>query len=331
MRRLVVLVAVLCAVSPFTVSAEIAVRPFFIDVTLSPRESVTEQIKIDSSYEFRTTTIFPTVNEITVGTEGEIKEFIPPVMTDRSQTVTSWIDISRAQIPLPANESVEIPLKITAHPQAEPGEYHVFIGMVEARNRTIADQIVSDGDAKGVIAKVTIRDDRTESMRVSTLSVDRFVTKPDSETIEVTVTNPGEVASVPKGELVFYNARGIEVGAIDVNQQNTSLPPGTEHTFEVPMVIDGGIGRFKANLNMTYGATQAGNLFDTTSFFLVPVWYLFMFFAGLLALVSLLSVLIKRSMTVGASSEHGDEVAMYVRDGHNLEPKDHDIDLSDNN
>jgi len=315
---------------PLTASAEITVRPFLIDVTLSPRESVTEQIRIDSTYEFRTATIFPTVNEITVGTEGEIREFVPPVMTDRSQTVTSWINISRAQIPLPANESVEIPLKISAHPQAEPGEYHVFIGMVEARNRTIANQIVSDGDAKGVIAKVTIRDERTEAMRLSAMSVDRFVTKPDSETVEVTITNPGEVASVPEGELVFYNARGIEVGSADVNTQKTALQPGAEYTFEVPMQIDGGLGRFKANLNMTYGAAQIANLYDTTTFFLIPVWYLVLFSAGLLVLISLLSVLIKRTMAVSATAEHGDEVALFVRDGHNLEAKDHDIDLSDN-
>ncbi len=329
MKRSALLLGFLMLLLPSAASADLTIRPFFIDVSLTQRESATEIIKISSTYEHRKATVFPTVNEITIGTEGEIKEFIAPVMTDRSNSVTSWIEISRGQVAVAPGTEVEVPLKVTAHPLAIPGEYHVFIGMVEARNRTIADQIVAKGEAKGIILKVTIEDQRVDSMKVARLSVDRFITNADSQTIDITVENPGEISSAPKGELVFYNTRGAEVGAVAVNEDGVAIPAGGERTFAVQVPFEKDIGRFKANLNLTYGGTQTASLYDTTSFFMVPIWYLLLFGFGLLALVTLLTMFVHRAVSANVPDEHGEEVSMYFRDGHDANPQDHDIDLSE--
>lgn len=327
-RGLLAMLIVLMVIPSISVANEITVRPFLIDKTLVPRESATEMIKIKSSYPNRKSILYATVNEITIGADGEIREFISPVMTDRKTTITSWIEISRGRIEVLPGEEVEIPITVTAHPYAEPGEYHAFIGIVETPKRDTAEAIAMNGNAQGVILKVTIADERVDSMRVSSMQVDRFVTDPDSQMVLVTVQNPGELSSAPEGELVFYNSRGIELAAVPVNEMKQTIAPGEEKTFEVQVPFGNDVGRFKANLNLRYGANQRASLYDTTSFFMLPMWYLIVFGVGVLLLIVVFSLLFRRAMYSGHPDEHGDEVAMFIRDGHDANPLDHDIDLS---
>ena len=45
-------------------------------------------------------------------------------------------------------------------------------------------------------------------------------------------------------------------------------------------------------------------------------------------LIVVLLVLMRNRRNEYVSSEDGDEVSMYIRDGHAANPQDHDIDLS---
>lgn len=329
MKVFVVALALVAMVGPSLVAAsEISIRPFLIDKTLVPRESASEVIRLQNDYAVRKAVIFATVNEITVGTDGDIKQFVSPVMTDRTNTVTSWIKIQRGRIEVPAGETVDVPLTISVHPHAQPGEYHLFIGLVEARNRSVAEERALAGDAPGVVVKVTIDDERVDSMRVASMQVDRFITNPEQQHVAVTVANAGELESAPSGELVFYNSRGAEVAAVDVNTQGATIKPGDEKTFSVPVPFDDDLGRFKANLTMRYGKNQQASLHDTTTFFMMPLWYLALFGVGLLALVAVTVLLVGRNLRHASVSEHGDDVTMFVRDGHDPNPLDHDIDLT---
>lgn len=330
MKLRVLLIGLLLMAQPtFALAGEVTIRPFLVDKTMVPRESAVETIRLENNYEFRKTVIFATVNEITVGTDGEIREFVSPVMTDRTTTVTSWIEIGRGRIEIMPGEVADIPLTINVHPYAEPGEYHVFVGFVEARNRPLAEKQALNNDAPGVIVKVTVADERVDTMRVASLQVDRFVTDPDEQMVEVTVENPGELPSAPEGELIFYNSRGIEVASTNVNEEKIVIPPGAERTFSVAVPFDDDLGRYKANLNMRYGANQQASLYDTTTFFMMPIWYLLAFGVGILLLVFVLILLFRRALSTNEVSEHGDDVAMFVRDGHTPNPQSHDIDLTD--
>jgi hypothetical protein len=332
MFRSILFVLLACFLLPSLVLAnEITIRPFLIDNVMVPRESKEEYIRLQNDYEFRKAVIFATVNEITVGSDGEIRQFVSPVMTDRTTNVTSWIEIGRGRIEVPAGEAVEVPLTIRTHPYAEPGEYHVFVGFVEATNRTVAEQTALAGDANGVIVKVTIGDERVDSMRVTSLEVDRFVTNTDSQQVLVTVQNPGELPSAPSGELIFYNNRGIEIAVTPVNERGVQIAPGGAETFAVTVPFENDLGRFKANLNLRYGANQQANLFDSTSFFMIPLWYLIAFGVAVLGLLVIFSIIFRRTMQTNQAAEHGDEITMFVRDGHDPKPQDHDIDLSEKN
>ncbi len=316
--------------SPFTtIASEITIRPFLIHETLEPRESVTNLVVINSEYETRKAIVYATVNEISVGIDGEIKEFISPVMTDRTNTVTSWIEITRGRIEIPAGESREIPLTIRLHPQAKPGEYHVFVGLVEAKNRPAARSIAMKGDADGVVVKVTVPDQRSDNLKISSFSVQRFVTGDKNRDVEIELENVGDLPTAPEGEIIFYDSRGNEVSSVLL--AGDSIDPGSVGVIKTEIPPTNGLGKFKANLSLNYGANQAASLFDTTFFYLMPLHWMIALFLGVLV-ISVLTVLLMKKAFGGDSDgdnyeDSFSEVTMYVKDGHSPDPKDHDINL----
>jgi hypothetical protein len=326
---LVALTLFFSALAPVVVLAsEITVRPFLIDETLEPRDVSVTNITIKSDYPVRKAILYATVNEITLDAAGEIREFVSPVMTDRTNTVTSWIEISRARIEVPAGETKEVPLTIRVHPKAEPGEYHVFIGIVEAPNRPKAETIALAGEAKGVLVKIVISDQREDSMHISSFTVDRFVTGDDSREINIEVENKGDIASAPEGEIVFYDARGIEVDSLPV--AGNLIAPGETGVLTARVPVTGELGRFKANVTLNYGGSQKASLFDTTYFYLLPTNLLALLFGGILIVSILLTLLFRRAFFKYEDDDDYQEVTMYVRDGHDPNPQDHDIDLKNN-
>lgn len=311
-----------------TFGSEITIRPFLIDETIAPRGDSQNLITIKSDYPHRKAILYATVNEITLDSEGEIKQFVSPVMTDRTNTVTSWIEISRGRIEIPAGETREVPLTIRLHPYAEPGEYHVFVGFVEAPNRPTAQSKAMSGDADGVIVKVTVSDERKESMRISSFLINRFVTGDDSRTINIEVENTGDTASALQGEIIFYDSRGVEVSSVDV--EGSSIEPGTVGVIQSQVPLGDELGRFKANVALKYGKNQAASLYDTTMFYSMPLYLMFILF-GVVLVASIFMALLFRKVLVGNREEEMfDEVNVYVRDGHDENPKDHDINLKNN-
>ncbi len=326
---LLLLTATAClSFAPLAAASGITIRPFLIDETLEPRGVATNEIFITSDHPApRKATVYATVNEITVDASGEIKEFISPVMTDRTNTVTSWIEVSRGRITIPPGETATLPITVRTHPFAEPGEYHVFIGLVEAPNRPTAENIAMAGNARGVVLKVTIDDQRKDGLKIKNFLVDRFVTGEDSRLITVNIENTGDLPASPEGEVVFYDSRGSEQMAVPVSAAGKLVQPGEEMTLTTNVPIEGDLGRYKANLTLRYGERQSAALYDTTFFYLVPTQTLFVIFLFTLLFVLTSVFLLRRVFTGQREGGDFEEVSMYVDEESVREPQDHDIDL----
>lgn len=310
-------------------AAGIDIRPFLIDLELAPRDARTQTITLQNNYPTRKAVLYATVNEISVDSVGEIKEFVTPVMTDRTNTVTSWIEINRGRQEVLPGETLEIPMTVKVHPYAEPGTYHLFIGLVEASKRNVAEAVAMAGDANGVIVKIVIADQRQDSMRISSFLIDRFVTGEDSKVVTIEVENMGDLPSSPSGEVIFYDSRGVEVDSLLVTADQ-QIAPGETAQIQTTVPLTSTLGRYKANVSLSYGQNQVASLYDTTYFYLVP-WNIAVMLFGAICVVSLLvTLLLRRALMSRDYDEDGDEVVMYVRDGHDPQPQDHDIDLKKN-
>lgn len=314
-----------------TFASEVAIRPFLIDETLTARGVATNVINLSSGYTNRKAVLFATVNEITTDATGEIKEFISPSMTDRTQTAASWIEVTRGRIEIEPGATVEIPLTIRTHPFAESGEYQVFIGFVEAPNRPKAEEVALTGKAKGVIVKITIDDEKKESMRISGFMVNRFIIGEDKRDIDIKIENNGDIGLRPVGEIVFYDSRGMEVSSVPVNENASVIAPGENVTLSAKVPIDNKMGRYKANVLLRYGDRQSASLQDTAMFYMMPLHLLVALFGAILTVTLVMVFLFRRTESAYYDDdEKVDEVRMYIREGEETQSSDHDINLKKN-
>lgn len=314
----------------YSVQAEdFTVRPFLIDETVEARELLQRDVTLVNKTS-RRLNIYATVNEISVDSSGEIKEFVSPIMTDRTNTVTSWAEIKRGRIEVEPGESVDVPLAFRIHPSAESGEYHVFIGFGSASKRYQVERAALNGELDGVIVKLTIDDKTTEYLRITSFVIDRFITGEADKSVEIKLENLGDTTVVPQGEIIFFNSNGEELDAISFNENQISVPSGEEVTINSEIPFEDQIGRFKANLTLQYGDKQKASLHDSTQFYMMPLYIIIFMLVVAILLTILIFILLTRALSARDEEVDGYDLPFMVRDGHEAEPKDHDIDLSKN-
>jgi len=326
MRTTLVIICLLAWFVPALVLANsYSVTPLIIERDVAPRDMLEESIKITNTGS-TPIKIFPSVNAISLGEDGSIQEFIAPAMTDQTTNIASWLAISRARIELAPGETKRIPLSITVNPQAVPGEYYALIGFGSGDKRDEAEAAVVRGAAPGVTVRLAIADKKNEYLRLHGFVVDRYVTNAAESSVRYELENIGDVPITPSGEIIIYDVRGKEVASVPVNQENTVIAAGERVTFNAALPDTGNFGRHKAFLNLEYGSAQRANVYDTTFFTVVPLFYIAMLFVALLAVTVLLTVLyIVRNRKHASIDE--ESVAMYIRTGVHTELADHDINL----
>ncbi len=301
------------------------VTPLVIEREVEPRSIMAEEIKITNTGTY-VLKIFPTVNAITLGSEGEIKSFETAVMTDQTQSVTSWLALSRARLELKPGESVKLPLEIKVHPQAVPGEYYAFIGFASADKRDEAERAVEQGGVPGVTVRLSIADKSSEYLRLQSFVVPRYDFGKSSDVIVYDLENIGDLPIVPAGEIIIYDIRGKEVATVPVNPERLTIASRGSKKFTAPMPDTGTFGRHKAYLNVEYGSKQRANIYDITFFTVVPLKILIALFLILLTCALALTLwYIYRTRKLQPVDD--ESVAMYVRTGEYSELQHHDINL----
>lgn len=311
-------------------ATDLRVDPILIDESAAARDVITKDITISNLVDHRLE-IFATVNEVEVGTTGEIKQFITPSMTDQTNTVTSWLEISRGMIELDSHSTTSLPLTLRINPYAKPGVYHAFIGFVSAENRPQAEAVALRGDANGTIVKITIADKKNELLRISLFSMNRFIFLASQHEVTVEVENRGDTSATPKGEIIFYNSRGEEVTSAKVNEEGVSIPPGQTRSLSANVPFFDKLGRFKANVKLDYGEVKKSTIADTSQFFMVPLYIVVATCIAIVIISLLVTYLLRRAFHDELHEEDaGNEVPLYIRNDRSHEVKDHDIHIQKN-
>ena len=300
------------------------VAPLVIDRELEKRDIISETITI-TNRENRIVRVYPSVNEVAVSEGGTIQSFAEPSMVDRTDSVTSWLSISRQRIQLEPLETKEITLSIQVHPEVKPGEYHAFVGFGEGSNRPEAESKVRNGQAPGTIVRIAVDKVQNQFLRLEKFSVERFVTEDKTKAITYTLHNPGKSPVTPLGEIIFYDNNGIEVGSVKLNEQDESKE------FVLPLPDTLGLGKYKAFLSVEYGEHLTASVHDTAFFYVLPLKELIIIFVVLAIMAILIALYVHRKYDMGTGDpDDADEVPMYLR-SERSESKEHDIDLSKKN
>jgi hypothetical protein len=322
-------IALFFVLVPAVHAAVVEVSPVIIDLEMQSRESATRTITLKNTTGNKLA-LYATVNEVAVDTTGKIEKYVEPFYTDRSESITSWVEITRARIELEPGETREIPITIKINPYVKPGDYHAFIGFAQASKRFEAEAAALRGDADGVVLKVAFKEKKDELLHISNFAVKRFVIDENDRDVSVAVNNPGKHAAIPTGEIIFYNSRGEEVGSTPLNTEKVEVPAGESRTFAAHIPLQNELGRYKANATLYYGEETKSTIFDTTQFFLIP-WPVVIGIIIVIVFLSLIvTYLIRRSLYDELHDEDGADVPLHIRDNKEHQVKDHDIHLTKN-
>ncbi|MCF7815508.1 MAG: hypothetical protein K9M10_01965 [Candidatus Pacebacteria bacterium] len=304
---------------------EYSVTPLVIDSIVESRDIIKKAITI-TNIGGEPVTIYPTVNNISRSEEGAIEEFLSPVESDRTQSLASWIEISRKGIDLPRGKVEVIDLTLRINPQAVPGTYHAFIGFGNGDNRNEAEKQVKNGQAPGTVVTVTIREKKVEFLKLSKFFINRFVTKADNEAALYSFKNPGDQVLTPTGEIIIYDGKGQEVASLTINDENVTIPPGGAYDFVSNVPTEGMFGKYKAFLTVEYGSSPRASLQDTSYFYVFPIKLILTILSIVILIVGAFAWYSHKRYFDSESIDDSEHLMVHVR-GSLSEAKDHDIDL----
>lgn len=321
---------ILIALAAFTIAPHpvraYTVSPLVIDHQVKQRDILYDTITVNNDSD-QIARLYPTVNEVSVDAGGTIQNFLEPSMSDTSLSITSWLEISRARLEIPPHSTKEITLTTRISPTAQPGEYHALVSFPSGSNRPEAESHIRQGGVPGVIVRIGIAQEENQFLRLDKFVVERFVKSNLEGQISYTLTNPGESAVVPKGEIIIYDNRGNEVGSAAVNQDAKSIDAGKTETFTADVPKGLRLGKYKAYLSVEYGLQQNESLHDTAFFYVIPLRELAIIFAIVLGAAIGLALFVHRKFDMGPDEEGVHNIALYVRESRS-EEKEHDIDLN---
>ncbi len=300
--------------SPLSVYAlSYSVAPRIIDLTIEPRDIIEQKIVITNN-ESSIITLFPSVNNVTVGLEGGVEAFVPPSMSDRTTSFTSWFETQRSGIELRPHESKEIPLTIRVNPNAGPGAYHALIAYAPGQTIDDAQRLIESGNVPSVLINATIEEAEDDYIDLSRFIVKKFITAFHEGDVTYTIKNSGDTELSPHGDVVIYNQRGEEVASLPVNPEKKTIKPGDQVVMASGVPVDGLLGKYKAFLTIRYGKEEAA-VYDTAFFYVFPWKKVAIGFTVVIVTALLFALWLHRRLAAREDSdEDGTSLPVFVRD-----------------
>ncbi len=314
-------------------ASNFTVSPLFINIDAEARDIFTKDITL-KNFTGTPTRIYATVHEVKVeeGAEStDILDFVPASMSDRTTSVTSWIEITRARLEVPAEGELVVPLRIKINPEVKPGKYHALIGFATGKNTDEIEKKVKAGQGWGVLLTIVIEDKKAEGMHLVSFVTSRFVYQPENNQIKFTLENTGDFPITPKGEVIIYDTTGKELTTVVANSANMTLEPGERKEVVEELPFTNRLGRNKAYLNLEYGNNLA-SVSDTAFYYSMPWYYVIGIFALLILLLTMVALLFRRSLSHETGFEKDIiDLPLFVKQGHDHAKYEHDIDLKNDN
>lgn len=303
--------------------------PLVIDISAEKRDILTKEITVTNTG-IPPVTLYPSVNSISLNEGGDIEEFVSASMLDRTTSVTSWIEISRAGITLQSGESRVLPVTLRINPNVKDGVYHAFIGFGHGRTSTDAKALVDSGQAPGTIITIRVAEEINEFIKLSRFLIDKFVISAENESVQYKVNNPGDTLITPAGDIIFYDSRGIEVASVPVNPEKKAIKPGEEQTFTTSAPAEGLLGKYKAFLSVEYGVANIASVQDTTFFYVIPWKKLLFILLILLVTGGVIAYVLHKKYINENEEEDVDRIPLHHKETLS-EALHHDIDLKKKN
>lgn len=283
------------------------ISPVRTDLTINPGKSATVNVNV-TNVTSAPATLQTIINDFTASPDESGN---PAIILDSTQYASSH-SLKRFVAPVSAitlqpGQSKIVPIVINIPAKAAGGGYFGAVRFAPANTSLDPGQNISLAGSVGSLILVKVPGDIKEQLTIASFdarlngAASSFFTRTkiqrknaDSRKTEyITATvrfqNEGNVQVAPFGKILLKNRSGKVLATYEIS--NSSSPanvlPDSIRKFSVPLDKVGGFGQYKVQGNFGYGST--GQLLSaSTTFYVIPLWLIIAFVAGVLLLVFLI-------------------------------------------
>ena len=278
------LVALLFLATFFTVATEgafagtgLTIQPVKVSHTLNPGDEVSGVISLKNASD-----------DDQVKVETKVEDFIPLAGASTVQfvgrapgvtTVRDWITIDTpADFVFKKGDAISIPYTVRAPLNAEPGGHYGVLFFKASRLDANGGQL-QVGTQVGILVLVTIPGNHLQKGKILDFKAPEF-TQSAPVPFTIKFENTGTVHFEPKGKIIIKNIFGRKVAEVPVEGQ-VVLPTGIRDLtaeWDTTALL---LGRYTAELSLLDGEGSVITA-ESVKFYVVPVWYIVEFIAGLI-------------------------------------------------
>ena len=276
------------------------IAPPVINLTANPGETKNVSINLR---DISSNPLVVTGNVNDFSANGE--DGIPKISLDGSEpspySIKSWI-APLSQLTLEPRQVKGLPVTIKVPANAAPGGYYGVIRFT-ATAPGVTGNGVSLSASLGALIFIRVNGDAKEAV-----SLEEFYTLAQTKktgffesqpvTFAARIKNSGSVHEQPTGQIAVKDMFGNAVANVNMNLDRRNILPGSIRKFEADMdktnIGDRFLlGYYTAKITLTYGSTNQTTT-ATLGFWVIPWRLVLSLLAGVIVLVVVIRVLIKR-------------------------------------
>ncbi|MEN9922005.1 MAG: hypothetical protein RL097_281 [Candidatus Parcubacteria bacterium] len=282
----------LCFVVPFVAhgqsgSLTLSVSPTLFEMTANPEQEWVSTIRVVNANPYDITIYTDVVNFAPQGESGQGK-FLPILKEESGgQTFAEWVTLEQTELTIKAEQTAEIPFKITVPANAPPGGHFgaILIGTKSLDSGSGQTAVETSQVVTSLVFLRVTGDIIEEGIIREFKGAQRIVEKPEMD-FELRFQNKGNVHILPQGEIKIFNMWGEERGIIPVNRQTlfgnvlpNSIRKYSFHWSGEWSLAD--IGKYSVVATLAYGDGSRQFVSAETSFWVIP-WKITLLVIGLL-------------------------------------------------
>ena len=266
--------------APAVAGSSVTLTPAVTDEKAKARDTLNESVTITNNTN-RMMELYPVVDN--VSSQDGSQSFTDPSKADLSSSLANWILFTRAAIDLKPGEKRSIDYTIQVNLAAKPGIYHARILFPEGPNRAAAEANVHQASA--VEVNVEVQADNKDAIQLTRFAPDKTFFFRSPVSLSYHIENIGNQPEQPTGEITIYDRQGKEVASIPVNKNDTTILPDGSLTLASIWQAAGGLGQYKARIDLEYGNGQK-SLQDIALFWVLPWQKIVLMLLAFIALAS---------------------------------------------
>lgn len=266
-----------------TVNAQamgIKISPIKIEDVVEPGQIYSGNLKITNEASIDTK-FFVSLKDFKAGDENGSPVIIAPGSED-GYYLASWIDITDEGIDFKAGEEKIIPYSINVPDDIGPGGYFggIYFGTEPPKiNLKGGEQGAGMAVAQqaGCLVLLRVKGDVYEEAFVRDFTTDKkYYNTPFDVKFSVRIENKGNVHVKPYGSIRITDMFGREKPSITINEDGGNILPKSLRKFSTNWSGEYGFGKYKAELGLTYGQSEANggqgmqSMIAYQSFWIIP-------------------------------------------------------------